>query len=462
MGAEAMAWEADVMRRRSFLKLLGQAAVGLPLLGRVLPTGQAFAADGRASRVIFFYFPDGVAGPSQDGEASLWHATGSEFAFSLPEQLAPLERHKNRCVFLNGLSMGGTDSGSHPGGAKKLLTGVDGGNGESIDRYLARTMGAGTPHSMLYLGVMANHNNPSGDKFISYLGPGQTVAPEDNPLRAFNTLFGTAPGPGGGDTDTQKNLRATIIDGILADTEDFKTQLDTLEARKLDQHLEALREVERRIKADATQNNPPPADCANPAISAEGVDAQNLYDPGRFPAMMRMQLDLMVTAMACGLTRVGVVQASQHTSELIMSRFPESEMYDPGFDMRSHQASHYGAHHDWAKREFADYVKQRRWYVQQFAALLDRLAERPEGDATMLDNTLVVMCTEVCDGNTHLHDNMPFVLAGNAGGAVRTGRLLQYGYERHAKLLTSLGHVCGQSLDNFGQDGWGGLPGGLG
>jgi hypothetical protein len=455
--------QEEHVKRRSLLKLLGQAAVGLPMLAKLLPMGEAFAANGRASRVIFFYFPDGVAGPSQDGEASLWHPSGSEFSFSLPNQLEPLARHQSRCVFLNGLSMGGTDSGSHPGGAKKLLTGSDGGNGESIDRYLARTLGAGTPHSMLYLGVMANHNNASGDKFISYLGPGQTSTPEDNPLRAFSSLFSGAPTPGGGDATAHKNLRATIIDAVLADAQDFKAQLGAVEARKVDQHLEALREVELRIKADAAQgNDPAPADCANPAIDARDVDPQNLYDPGRFPAMMRMQLDLMVTAMACGLTRVGVVQASQHTSELIMSRFPSSEMYDPGFDMRSHQASHYGPRHDWQKREFSDYVKQRRWYVQQLAALLDRLAARPEGDGTMLDNTLVVMCTEVCDGNTHLHDNMPFVLAGGAGGAVRTGRLLQYGYERHAKLLVSIAHACGQPLDNFGQEGWGGLPGGLG
>jgi hypothetical protein len=75
------------MKRRSLLKLLGQAAVGLPMLARLLPMGEAFASGGRASRVIFFYFPDGVAGPSQDGEPSLWHPTGSEFSFSLPHQL---------------------------------------------------------------------------------------------------------------------------------------------------------------------------------------------------------------------------------------------------------------------------------------------------------------------------------------------------------------------------------------
>jgi hypothetical protein len=69
--------------------------------------------------------------------------------------------------------------------------------------------------------------------------------------------------------------------------------------------------------------------------------------------VLRAQIDTMVLAMACGLSRVGVIQASQHTSELIMSRFRGTEMYDPGFDMRSHQASHYGARQDRSNRLFA-------------------------------------------------------------------------------------------------------------
>jgi hypothetical protein len=106
-------------------------------------------------------------------------------------------------------------------------------------------------------------------------------------------------------------------------------------------------------------------------------------------------MDLMVQAMACGMTRVGVIQASQHTSELIMSRFMGTPMYDPGFDMRSHQASHYGASHDLAHREYLAFKQQRRWWIEQLAYLLGSLAARPEGEGTMLDYSLVLCCTEV-------------------------------------------------------------------
>ena len=87
--------------------------------------------------------------------------------------------------------MGGTDAGSHPGGAKKLLTGVDGGGGESLDRYLARSALGAAPFRHLYLGAMATQNNASGDKFISYPSAGTTAAPEDDPMTAFGRLFGS-------------------------------------------------------------------------------------------------------------------------------------------------------------------------------------------------------------------------------------------------------------------------------
>ena len=110
-----------------------------------------------------------------------------------------------------------------------------------------------------------------------------------------------------------------------------------------------------------------------------GLDASTLYAPDRFPQILRAQIDLMVQAMACGMTRVGVIQGSTHTSELIMSRFTGTPMYDPSFDMRSHQASHYGAAHDPAHREYVAYAQQVKWLVGQFAYLCSQLAARPEG-----------------------------------------------------------------------------------
>lgn len=446
----------SLSRRHLLTGLLATAAGGAWLSRGRRGLRSAAAAPGVARRLIVYYFPDGVAGPAQGGMPSLWHLSGPERGFALNDQLAALMPFKDDCVFLNGLSMGPTDSGSHPGGAKKLLTAVDGGGGESIDRFLSRTAGASSPFRHVYLGAMAKQNGASGDKHISYPAAGVTVAPEDSPVQAMATLFGSQPMTG--DPIESKAVQTSILDTALADLDELRGRLGSTEKAKLDLHTDALREVERRIQMLGS-GMPPVGTCKNPVIDVAGIGDSAWYDPANFPKILRAQIDLMVQAMACGLSKVGVIQGSYHTSELIMSRFPATEMYDPGFDMRSHQASHYGPAHDRGKREFRDYFAQRRWWVAQFAYLLQQLKARPEDGGTMLDHSLVLLCTEVCDGNTHSHDNMPFILAGRAGGRMSTGRLLNYEGRRHADLLLSLAQAMGQGISGFGQGSSGGLPG---
>jgi hypothetical protein len=356
-------------------------------------------------------------------------------------------------VFFRGLSLGPTDSGSHPGGAKKLLTAVDGGNGESIDRVLARTIGAAAPVKHLYLGAMATHGNASGDKFISYPAAGTTVAPEDDPRRAFARLFGTTPsGSTGSGSGASTSDDLSVLDTVMADLRDLRARAGASESSKLNLHMEALRDVERRLRTFGGGGS----NCQSPNVGLGAFDNGALGDPARFPDVLRTQIDLMVLAMACGLTQVGVLQASQHTSELIMSRFSRTELHRPGFDMRSHQASHYG---DTGDAKYADYVAQRVWWMAQFAYLLDALGQRPEATGTMLDHSLVLACSEVSDGNVHSHDDMPFILAGGGGNAIRTGRLLSFGYQRHGALLVAIARALGSDLRTFGDQGSEALPG---
>jgi hypothetical protein len=441
-----------ITRRR--LLQLGSAAIASLPLWRL----RAGGTPAQAKRLIVFNFPDGIAGASQAGEPSLWTPSGGETSFVLPDLLAPLEPYRNTCVFFRGLSMGPTDSGSHPGGAKKLLTATDGGNGISIDQRLASTVGANDPFRLLYLGAQANANNASGDMHLSYVAPGFTTPPEDDPVAAFARVFGNlGTTTGGGGSDAGRGMRRlSILDNARAELEQLETKLGKVEQAKLDLHLEAVREVEMRIQALGDSGGPT---CGQPSIDATGVDAASLYAPERFPQILRAQTDLMVQAMACGLTRVGVIQAAHHTSDLIMSRFAGTPMYDPGFDMRSHQASHYGATHDPAHREFRAFAQQVRWWVEQFAYLLAQLAARPEGDGTMLDHSLVLLCSEISDGNTHLHDDMPFVLAGGGGGTIRSGRFVDVGYRRHGDLLVSIARAMGDAIDYFGDASSGPLPG---
>ena len=440
-----------MISRRRLLQLGGAAAITAPFWRRL----GAHTSPAKAKRFIVFNFPDGIVGQSQAGEPSLWTPSGGETSFTLPDLLAPLAPYRSSCVFFKGLSMGPTDSGSHPGGAKKLLTATDGGNGISIDQHLAQTVGAGDPFKLLYLGAQANANNASGDMHVSYVSPGYTTPPEDDPVAAFGRVFGqVGTTTGGGGTDPRAARRISVLDNAAAELEALEGQLGDTEKAKLDLHLEGVREVETRIQMLGAST----ATCNMPSIDAAGLDPTVLYAPEKFPQILTAQIDLMVQAMACGMTRVGVIQAAHHTSDLIMSRFANTPMYDPGFDMRSHQASHYGANHDPSHREYAAYAQQVTWWVEQFAYLLSQLAARPEDSGTMLDNSLVLLCSEIADGNTHLHDDMPFVLAGGGGGTIRTGRFMDVGYRRHGELFVSIANAMGDGIGSFGDASFGPLP----
>jgi hypothetical protein len=289
----------------------------------------------------------------------------------------------------------------------------------------------------------------------------------DDPSFAFAQVFsgvtGTAlsAGNAGGQATTPTFDDTSIVDALLSDVRDLRAKLGSTEATKLDAHLEALREVEQRVQAatgaaPATPTAPTTTACSAAPSSLALVNAARASDPASFPSILRAQTDLAVQATACGLTSVAVIQASQHTSELVMSRFAQTPLYTPGYDMRSHQASHYGQPAD---PKFASYAAQRTWFVEQFAYLLEQLRQRPEGTGTMLDHSLVLLCTEVSDGNLHGHDDMPFVLAGGAGGAHRGGRIYEAWNRRHADLLLTMAKMCGAGFTGFGQACAGELPG---
>ena len=449
-------------RRRLLQGLLGGGA--LAAAGGLWPG--AAQASGGLGRVLFFYFPDGVIGESADGQPSLWHPTGSGSAVHLPTLLSPLEPWRDRCAFINGLSMGPTDSGSHPGGAKKLLTAADHGNNESIDQYLARTAGAAMPWRHLYLGAQANADGASGDKHISYPVAGVSLAPEDDPRRAFTALFGAASAaPPSASDSAETDLARDVIDDVSEELVALQARVGATERTRLQVHLDALDELGARLggTGDGGSGSDPDASCLDPGVDLAGIRDDTLYDPATFPAVLEAQLDIATLALACGHTRVVTVQASHHTSELVMSRFPGTEMHDPSYDMRSHQASHYGASHDEGAREFVAYAQQRRWWVARFAGLLDRLARTPapEGGA-LLDSTAVVLCTEVCDGNTHLHDNLPVIVAGGEAGGLQTGQLHWADGRRHGDLWVALAAAMGVDPGRFGDASSGALPGLLG
>ncbi len=390
-------------------------------------------------RAVFFFIPDGCI-------PSLFHPTGSEFSFTLSPMTKPLEAVKNRCVFVSGLTMyeGG---GSHEGGVAKVLTGN---NTLSMDVFLGQQIGQSSKFSSLYLGVHGTHE---GNTFFSYLPGNKARTPEDNPVAAFRGIFGTPGGAAAGAADP----RASVLDVSRRELASLSARLGSIERAKLDLHMTALREVEQRIQA-ASAPTTTGGSCQPATFNREGFTVPEGFNgypaifnrEENFELVGKLQMDLAVQALACDVTRVVSIQWSHPVSPTAMAF--------TGSTQRHHDASHYG---NPDSSTAANFVLLQAYYTGRLAYLINELAKRPDGDGTLLDSTLILLFSELGDSNVHSHDDMPFILAGGAGGALRGGRFLNYPKEAHSKLLVSVANAMDVPINSFGYTGrgTGGLPG---
>lgn len=432
--------------RRRFLQLAAAGSVLAPF-AHTISLGRAQAAPLR--RVLFVYVPDGCI-------PDLWHPTGSENDFSLPAMTSPLASIQQHLVFIDGLTMysGGA---THEGGMAKVLTGT---GPQSLDIFLGEQVGGDTPFRSLQLGVGATFQDGAGS--MSYIGPNQPVTPDDDPVNVFSRVFGGAPGGAGGSQSPERSSRKSILDNALGELGALQSRLDRTEREKLEVHLESIREVEKRLQG-VTSGSIAGAACDLAGYDNRGfTNIETDYYPKtyhkeeNFRLVGELQMDHAVLALSCGVTRVASLQWSHAVSP--------THVLETGVGSGNHDASHYG---DRNSPVAQDWVTLKQWFMDRFVYLVDRLAATPDVDGSLLDNTLVVLCSELGDSNLHDHNRVPFVLAGGAGGRLKTGRFLDFRgsnngeNEPHTKLLVSVAQMMGADIDTFGYaaHGTGPLPG---
>ncbi|MEM9458204.1 MAG: DUF1552 domain-containing protein [Myxococcota bacterium] len=432
------------MPRRRFLQ--GVAAAGA--LGPLVPLLHSEAADGEfPCRLILLFSPNGSL-------QEQWEPTGTGTDFTLSEILEPLEPHRDSLNIVSGLRMRTQGpGGAHRRGIGHLWTGaplLEGnefpsnngntgwGSGTSVDQFLVQQLQPDTVYPSLEFGVQTNDHDVNSR--MIYAGSAQPVAPEDSPQAMFERLFADF----GVDTGTLDRIRAerhSVIDSVKADLDRIKTRAGQEDRERMELHLQSIREIEVRIDAEIPACVPP-----------DGTHMGNHMGNAAFPAVSAAMIDQMVAALACDLTRFASLQWSQSVSQ---TRFEWL-----GIDEGHHSISHYGNSNE---SMVTNITAINRWYAGQLAYLLERLAAVPEGDGTMLDNTLVVWGNELARGNNHSHDPMPFVLAGGASGQIETGRVLRFDDgSSHNRLLVSLCHLMGANdVETYGatDNGSGGLDG---
>lgn len=430
------------LTRRNVLRGLGGVALGLPLL-QVLP--RAARAEGQfPKRFVVFFNPNGTL-------KEFWSPQGgTETDFVLPSLLAPLDRHKRDLVIFDGVDMAVADTGPggpHNRGMATVLTGEiilpgdfpdgDGqtagwAGGPSIDQFLADRLAPPTRFRTLELGVRVIDNEPRGR--ISYRGADQPVPPENQPLNVFTRLFSNMDA----DPEVLRKLlvqRRSVLDVVRQDFTRLERKLAPEDRRKLEQHAESVRQLERSLSAGV--GTPGGARCLSPTRPPEfDVTAED-----DFATMANHQMELLAMALACDLTRISTLAFSSALNAL---RFTFMGIRDQD----GHSLSHAG---DFSAELQQQWARMNVWYAEQLAHFIDLLKAVPEGDGTLFDNTVILWCNELSRGNTHSHSDMPFVLAGGAGGAIRTGRHLVFQNEPHNNLLLGLCHAMGlDDLASFG------------
>ena len=428
--------------RRTFLRGVG-ATVALPLLDAMVPSMTALAQTpaNPVRRLGFVYVPMG-------SNISLWTPPGEGGALNdLSISLGPLAPVKDQLTVVSNLELKNAYPGTHATSNASFLSAAKAKWTESTDYYLGTTVdqiaaqqiGQETQLPSLELamdlldmvGQCDNGYACVYQNNLSWSSPTSPLPAEAHPRVVFEQLFGE----GGSAAQRRAALgrRASLLDWVRDDIARLQGTLGPADRTKVSEYLDTVREVERRIqKAEAeTESNPMP-DLDRPV----GV-------PAAYADHARLMFDLQVLALRADVTRIITFQLARESSN---RTYPEIGVPDP-----HHPISHHGN----IPEKLAMLAKINQFHVSLFAHFLEQLASVPEGDGTLLDNTLYLYGSGMGNPNVHNHVNLPIVVAGGGAGTVRGGRHIKYAEPTpmanlHLTLLDSVGVHLDAFADSTG------------
>jgi hypothetical protein len=468
------------LERRLFLKALG-LGLGAPLAYQLVRTATA-APTGAPQRFMLLYVPHGM--PPEH-----FNPVGEGTDFTLADSgvsiLGPLEPYKSLVNVYEGFKYPGADTHQ---GIVKFLSGTDVANSDdttprtTIEHFIGNEMGVGT----LALGAVP-HRVWGQDFDAKLLWDGQAVAPEPNPLLAYDDVFG---GLGNGsevpDTsvaDELQNKLLTLTEGQITSLQGSVASLTT-EHTKLQTHLESIQALKATIGGGTTTScTTAPTLSAVEALRAKAVGqpAEWFLTEENFPDIFAAQLQIAAEAMVCNSRPVTAIQPLYANCEI---DFTFAGLVDPGDPAPPSAAHHSGLSHTGpqvsggvaemgVRRPFA---KAQRWFVEQ---LVEHVITRLDVDdpaapgSTVLDNTIILLCSEIGEGQWHtswtreilagappgIMSYMPLVTIGGGAGRLVTGQRLNYydvakgektGDRPAADLLLTLAKAMGSSASSFG------------
>ena len=412
------------LSRRTVLKGIGVTAA-LPLLEAMMPaaTAQAKTAAAGKVRLAAIEMVHGAAGSTSYGmKMNMWSpaATGRDFDLS-PSALAPLESVRQHITIVSNTDLRQAEAfttpeigGDHFRASAVFLTqahpkqtmGSDVRAGISLDQLYARHVGNDTPIPSMQLciepvdqsgGCEYNYSCVYTDS-ISWADEHTPLPMIRDPRTVFDQLFGV------GATKEERAQRRredkSILDGLMESVGRLKAQVGSADKARLDDYLTDVREIERRIQKVEEYNS---------SGQERELPGAPIGVPDSYEEHVKLMFDLQALAFGNDITRVFAFKMSRDVSGRV---FPAT-----GVTTGFHNASHHNSRED----RIRDFNKINKYHVSLLPHFIERLKRMPEGDGTVLDNTLVIYGSPMGDPNVHNHKRCPLVLAGHAGGALKGG-----------------------------------------
>jgi len=388
--------------RRTFLRGMG-ATVALPLLEAMVPAATAVAktAGARPARAGFIYVPHGADMPS-------WTPATAGSNFELSPTLQSLAPFKDQLLVISNLKRAGGQTEMHAaaacgwlsGAIPKRTEGEDYQSGTTIDQVLAKQIGQASPFPSLelatedftgYVGGCTPNYSCAYLNSISWASPTSPLPMEINPRVTFERLFGD----GGSDAERRRLLKEdeSILDAIVSEARVLQGRLGVRDRARVADYLDTVREIERRIQQAEQQN-----------LTDIALPDKPLGVPATFEAHTELMFDLLALAFQTELTRVFTFMMSR---ELSQRTFPELGVSDPW-----HVVSHHGDKPEKVAR--AAKVNQR--CVGMLARFIDKLQATPDGDGSLLDQSLIFYGSGMANSNVHATDPLPMVAIGGGVG----------------------------------------------
>ena len=422
--------------RRKVLRGLG-VSLALPLLDGMVP---AFAAlrNTPANPVRRFgvvYVPNGIA-------MTNWTPAVQGVGFEFTRILKPLEPFRDRLLVLSGTHGPSPNGGFHANASTRFLTGLsatpseyDLQAGVSIDQYIARQLGRQTQLASLEVGLDSRDVSGSCDfgfaceysNTISWRTPTTPLPMENNPRAIFERLFGDSGSTAPSVRLRRINEQRSILDSVTETVADLSRELGPNDRSRINEYLDAVRDIERRIRRAEEQ----------------GIEALPHVDqpagiPASYDEHAKLMFDLQVLAYQTDLTRV---------ITMMMGRELSGRTYnDIGVPDSHHPCSHH--RHDPVLYE--KLTKINIYHATLFAYYLDKLRSTPDGDGSLLDHLMILYGAGMSDSNAHARTDLPLLLVGGGGDQVKGGRHLVYRDTPMANLNLALLELFGVHQEKLG------------